>query len=60
MKVNMRLLLEECIERGLERGYQRAHKHTDTPSPGNITTFQNDAIWLEIDTYFKFDDNGAS
>ena len=56
MKVNMRLLLEECIERGLERGYQRAHKHTDTPSPANITTAQNDAIWLEIDTYFKFDE----
>ncbi len=57
MKVDMRMLLERCIEDGLERGYRRAHKHTDNPSPAGITTAQNDAIWLEIDTYFKFDDN---
>ena len=57
MKVDMRMLLERCIEDGLERGYRQAHKHTDDPSPAGITTAQNDAIWLEIDTYIKFDDN---
>ena len=55
MKANMRVLLERCIEDGLERGYRHAHKHTDTPSPASITTAQNDAIWLEIDTYFEFE-----
>jgi hypothetical protein len=56
MKVDMRMLLERCIEDGLERGYRQAHKHTDDPSSAGITTAQNDAIWLEIDTYFKFEE----
>lgn len=57
MKVDLRMLLERCIEDGLERGYRQAHKHTEDPGWGRITTAQNDAIWLEIDTFFKFDDN---
>jgi hypothetical protein len=60
MKVDMRMLLETCIEHGLERGWRQAHKHTDTPSSGHVTTCQNDAIWLEIDTYFKFNDTDSN
>lgn len=55
MKVNMRLLLERCVEDGIERGYRRAHKHTDEPSEQHILSQIHDAIWLEIDEYFNFE-----
>lgn len=55
MKVNMRLLLERCIEDGLARGYRHAHKHTNEPSEQHLLSQIHDAIWLEIDEYFNFE-----
>ena len=57
MKVNTRALLEDSIERGIERGYRRAFKHTDSPNEDSILESINDCIMLEIDTYFKFEDD---
>jgi len=54
MKPNIRLILEEAIERGVDRGYKYAFKHTDSPSEAGILQSIEDAIWLEIDTYFSF------
>ena len=54
MKPKVRLILEETIERGVDRGYKRAFKHTDSPSEAGILQNIEDAIWLEIDTYFEF------
>jgi hypothetical protein len=56
MKVDIRMLLEHCIEHGLERGWRQAHKHVEHPTQGGMVTAMQDAIWLEIDTYFKFDE----
>ena len=55
MRVNIRQLLETCVERGVRDGYRRAHKHTDSPSPDALQTYIEDAIWLEIDTFFDFE-----
>lgn len=55
MKPQIRLILERCIEDGSRRGYERAFKHTDSPSEAGILQSIEDAIWLEIDTYFTFD-----
>ena len=55
MKANTRTLLERCIEEGTKRGYIRAFKHTDSPSESLILQTIEDAIWLEIDTYFNFE-----
>ena len=55
MKPNIRLILERCIEDGAKRGYVRAFKHTDSPSEAGILQSIEDAIWLEIDTYFDFE-----
>jgi hypothetical protein len=55
MKPKVRLILEEAIERGVDRGYKRAFKHTDSPSEAGILQNIEDAIWLEIDTYFEFE-----
>ena len=55
MKVNMRLILEEAIERGVDQGYKRAFKHTDSPSEAGILQSIEDSIWCEIDMYFTFE-----
>ena len=57
MKVNIRALLEDSIERGIERGYRRAFKHTDSPNEDTILESINDCIMFEIDTYFNFEDD---
>jgi len=55
MQSNTRALLERCIEEGIRAGYARAHKHTSTPRPEDIEREVDAYIWLEIDTYFKFE-----
>lgn len=56
MKANIRMILERCIEDGIAHGYRRAHKHVDNPSEGAIIDSISSAIWLEIDTYFNFEE----
>lgn len=56
MRANMRAMLERCIEHGTERGYRRAFKHSDSPSEAHILSEIDAAIWLEIDTYFDFEE----
>jgi hypothetical protein len=57
MKPNIRLILQEAIERGVDRGYKYAFKHTDSPSEAGILQSIEDSIWLEIDSYFSFADD---
>jgi len=55
MKPNIRAILERCIDEGLEYGYNRAHKHTDAPSKVVMLEEIERAVWLEIGTYFRFE-----
>lgn len=56
MRANIRGILERCIEDGIAHGYRRAHKHVENPSEGAIADNISDAIWLEIDSYFNFEE----
>lgn len=56
MRVNIRQILERCVEDGIAHGYRRAHKHVDKPSEGAIIDNISAAIWLEIDSYFNFEE----
>jgi hypothetical protein len=56
MRPKARILLEECIERGVRRGYTRAHKHNETPSEATIYEEIENCIMSEIYEYFQFDD----
>jgi len=56
MKANIRGVFERCIEDGIAHGYRRAHKHVDSPSEGYTVDAISAAIWLEIDTYFTFEE----
>jgi hypothetical protein len=60
MRAKIRHILEECIEAGVAYGYERAHKHTDTPNETHIQWCIEDAIWLEIDEHFEFEESPMS
>jgi hypothetical protein len=50
-------VLDQCIENGIKLGWQRAHKHTETPTPANIYTQIYQAIWSELDEWFDFQED---
>lgn len=57
MRPKIREILEECIERGVEYGYLKAHKHDDNPRVFHIYEQIESAIWYEIDERFDFERN---
>jgi hypothetical protein len=56
MKPKIRAILEECIEKGIEYGYLMAHKHHPDPPDNHIFAQIENAIWLEIDEKFDFEE----
>jgi hypothetical protein len=54
MKVNTYKVLSDCVERGVEIGWRRAHKHTDTPGEGQLRDSIYDNVMTEISEYFTF------
>lgn len=56
MRLNSYRVLSDCIERGLEGGWNKAHKHTNNPSEEYILEQQHNYIMLEISEYFDFDE----
>ena len=59
MKPRTRDILGRAIEEGVKRGMTQAHKHNDAPSTQWIEGCIEDAIWLEIDSVFNFDDEAV-
>ena len=57
MRVNWYALIIDCIERGLEAGWHRAHKHNDNPEPAVIRDAQLDAIMMELNDYIDFSES---
>ena len=55
MKPNIRTILTQAIERGIDWGYTRAHKYTDTPDESRIKESIETEIWNEIDEVFDFE-----
>ena len=55
MKPNIRTILTQAIERGIDWGYSRAHKYTDTPDESRIKESIETEIWNEIDEIFDFE-----
>lgn len=45
-------VLEQCIEDGLAYGWNKAHKHTDTPTAEQIQQSQLEQIFNEIYEWF--------
>lgn len=55
MKVNEYQVMRDCIEAGISLGWERAHKHTDIPSPERIQVCIEDAIMLQLAEYFFYE-----
>ena len=49
-------VLSEAVERGVAYGYNRAHKHTDTPSEEAVKQQVYDAVMQELSEAFDFGD----
>lgn len=56
MKVKMYNLISECVDRGTQRGYRRAHKHLDNPDEVSIVDNIQREIMNELCEYFDFND----
>lgn len=50
------VVLEHCIENGLQLGYRRAYKHDDNPGEQAIIDKQFQAILNEIHEWFDMED----
>lgn len=55
MKVREYELLNDCVQRGVQMGWTRAHKHTDSPTQDHIQMSILDAVMLSVAEYFIFD-----
>lgn len=57
MKPNYYKIIQECVERGIDSGYQRAFKHSDTPSEEVIKEEIERYVMLNICDYFDFNNS---
>lgn len=56
VKINAYAVLDRAVDAGIQYGWNRAHKHTATPSPQQIQDEIARAVMTEICEYFKFED----
>jgi len=59
MKAKTLLLLERCVEDGIDRGYQRAYKHDDDPTKHQIKDRIFEGVMNEIYGWFDFGEKDA-
>lgn len=52
--VNTYKVLEDCVLKGINNGWNRAHKYIDNPSEDHLKEQLEHYIMLEISEYFKF------
>jgi hypothetical protein len=57
MKPREYMIMQDCVGVGIQRGWARAHKHQESPTPGQIQAAIEDAVMLEIQEYFTFEDD---
>jgi hypothetical protein len=60
MKAKTMRVLEECIDKGLNYGWRRAHKHDDNPTQTTIMLMQSEEIINEIYEWFDMGDDNAA
>ena len=55
MKVHTHVLLEECIERGVRQVIKNSD-YVEVPHVDYVVNQITDEIWLQLDTYFHFEE----
>lgn len=56
MKIKEYNIMEMAVSAGVEYGYNRAHKHNDSPSEGEIKEAIIKAVMDEIGQWFVFEE----
>jgi hypothetical protein len=54
MKVKMYNIISECVEKGAEHGYNRAHKYFENPDKVSMVDNIHREIMNELCEYFDF------
>jgi hypothetical protein len=57
MRIDEYKVLSECVEKGIDYGYMRAHKYTDLPTDQGIKDAIHDAVMNEVCEYFHFNEH---
>ena len=57
MKPKTKVLIEMCLESGINRGWYRAHKHIEHPKEEVIKEEIENCIMSEFHEYFSFDED---
>ena len=52
-------LVSNCVDAGVNYGWNRAHKHTDSPSEAQIKDEIYNAVMNEISEWFSFQSDGS-
>jgi len=60
MKVKVYNILDRAIEEGVAYGYNRAYKHTDTPTPEQVMREIETAVMNEICEVFDLSNDSDS
>lgn len=55
MKANEYMVLDMAIEHGVEIGFNRAHKHTEHPTPDQIKKAIYNAVLNEVCEWFTLE-----
>jgi hypothetical protein len=55
MKPKFTVILDQCITTALHVGWERAHKHTETPTKEQILDRIEMAIWEQFDEFFDME-----
>ncbi len=57
MRVNARLVLEDCLERAVRHALRNIDDALTDTQIRQLETKLDNELWLAIDTYFEFEDN---
>jgi hypothetical protein len=59
MKVNSRVVLEDCLERAVTHALRNIDDALTDCQIRQLETRLDNELWLAIDTYFTFEDDNA-
>ncbi len=57
MKVNSRVVLEDCLERAVRHALRNIDDALTDTQIRQLEVKLDNELWLAIDTYFEFEDN---
>jgi len=57
VRIDAYAVISRAVEEGIEYGWNRAHKHTDTPSKDHILTEIDNAVMNSLSEVIQYGEN---